>query len=288
LAPRVAGAFGILMYHRVVVAPKGIVAPNWNLPPNRFRAQLSGLLERGYQPWPLRKVLACHRAGDAIPSKTFVVTFDDGYENVYQYAFPILKDLRVPATLFLATGYLDSRGPFPFDSWQGAGSSYVPADTWRPIATAQCETMLASGLVELGGHTHSHHDFRDRPDDLRRDLALSLDSLRTRFHLSESTFAFPYGYGCRWQDGPELADAAKDAGVLCALTTDSELVRPEDDRFNWGRFAALNSDSAASLAAKLDGTYSFVRHAWHRLRRRTQEKSGRWPEARTAVSSPRI
>ncbi len=269
LGARPAGAFGILMYHRIVVPPRDVSAPTWNVTPARFRCQLAGLLRRGYRPWPLRKALASHLAGEAIPAKTFVVTFDDGYENVYRHALPILRDLQVPATIFLATAYLDSPAPFPFDAWQGAGSPGVPADTWKPLTSAQCADLLASGLIELGGHTHTHDDFRNRPGDLRRDLALSLETLQTRFGLAEATLAFPYGYGCRGNDGPELAEAAQDAGTLCALTTDENLVRPRDDCFNWGRFSASNFDSAASLAAKLNGTYSRMRCAWKRLRRRS-------------------
>ncbi len=146
-------------------------APTWNVTPARFRAQIQGLLARGYRPWPLRKVLAYHDAGQSIPPQTFVVTFDDGYENVYQQAFPVLREHDVPATVFLATAYLDSHGPFPFDDWPCAGAPGVPAETWRPLTTAQCEEMLASGLVELGSHTHVHADFRNRPEDFRRDLA---------------------------------------------------------------------------------------------------------------------
>ena len=79
--------------------------------------QLSGLLKRGYRPLPLRELLACHRELRKVPPKTFAVTFDDGYENVYRNAFPILCEYRIPATIFLSTGYLDSRQAFPFDDW---------------------------------------------------------------------------------------------------------------------------------------------------------------------------
>jgi hypothetical protein len=126
--------------------------------------------------------------------------------------------------------------------------------------------MLASGLIELGSHTHIHADFRHQPEDLRRDLAISLKVLRTTFGNREATFAFPFGYGCRRHDGPEMSDAVKEAGMLGALTTESELIKAGDDPFNWGRFAVLETDTAASLAAKLGGWYSLARSAWQGLR----------------------
>ncbi len=267
---RCAGAFGILMYHRICEQPRGAVAPTWNVRPRRFRAQLESLLARGFQAWALRKALAWHQAGQPIPPKVFVVTFDDVYANVYRNAFPVLQELAIPATLFLATGYLDSDKPFPFDGWSCRNSSRASTDAWKPVTSAQCDEMLSGGLVELGTHTHTHADFRGRPDELRRDLAISQDLLRTRFGIREPSFAFPFGFGCRKHDGAELSEAAEEAGVCCALTTNDELVQPGDDPFNWGRFAALETDTAASLAAKLDGRYSLARQAWRWLRRQTQ------------------
>src|SRR5438034_11398070 len=86
LGPREQDAFGILMYHRVVPPPPGLEKPTYNVPPDRFHAQLQGLLQRGFEPWPLRKLLEFHGAGKPIPRKAFAVTFDDGFDNVYQYA----------------------------------------------------------------------------------------------------------------------------------------------------------------------------------------------------------
>ena len=51
----------ILMYHRVVDEVPGQPKPTWNVTPRRFREQLAGLLKRGFQAWPLRKVLECRR-----------------------------------------------------------------------------------------------------------------------------------------------------------------------------------------------------------------------------------
>jgi hypothetical protein len=54
--------------------------------------------------------------------------------------------------------------------------------------------------------------------------------------------------------------------LLRALTTESELVKAGDDPFNWGRFAVLETDTAAALAAKLGGWYGLARNAWQGLR----------------------
>lgn len=266
---RVKNRFGILMYHRVVPRIAGVAEPTYNVTPQRFRSQLAGLLARGYQPWPLRRVLGACRDGLAIPDKVFVVTFDDGYENNFSLAWPLLRELNIPATIFLATAFLDSDEPFPFDDWPAAGSRDVPAESWRPMTTWQCREMLDSGLIEFGSHTHSHENFRGRPAELGDDLRESQLVLRERFDIEQAAFAFPFGIF-----DAEMSAAARLAGVRCSLTTQSEMVRPTEDPFAWGRFAVNNRDSARLLAAKLDGWYSAARSAWLRLRRRQRDELG--------------
>ena len=267
LRPRHEAAFGILMYHRVADPVPGASEPTWNVRPARFRRQLAGLLARGYRAWPLSRVLDEHEAGRPVPRDVFVVTVDDGYENNLTRAYPILRELNVPATVFLATAYLDGAGPFPSDDWPDAGSPEVPADSWRPMTTAQCRELAADGLIELGAHTHTHRDFRGAPEELERDLARNREVLAERFGVERPTFAFPYGTRKYGFSGPPLSDAARRAGVRCALTTEPQLVMPGDDPFDWGRMTATDDDTAATLAGKLSGWYGFVRGAWRSARR---------------------
>jgi peptidoglycan/xylan/chitin deacetylase (PgdA/CDA1 family) len=248
--------FGILTYHRVA-EPVG--QPTWNVSPGTFRAQLSGVLARGYEPWPLRRLLAHAAAGQRIPRRAFAVTFDDGYENTFTHAWPILRELGVPATVFLATAYLDSASPFPFDDWQAAGSAAVAAEAWRPLRTEQCRALLEDQRIELGSHTHSHVNFRGRPADFAADLASSLRVLRDQLGLADPVFSFPFGVF-----EADLIEAARRGGVACALTTQASLVRPGSDPFAWGRFGVEERDTPGTLAARLDGWYALARQVWLR------------------------
>ena len=254
--------FGILGYHRVVDKPPRVESPTINVTPRQLRDQLQGLLARGFEAWSLRRVLEACRASQAVPSNVFVVTFDDGYENNLLYALPVLEELRLPATIFLATSFLDSEGPFPFDNWSYAGSTAVPATSWRPLSTSQCKELLEHELIELGVHTHTHGAFAERVDDFRRDLSISIDVVRERFGISEPTFSFPFGLTT-----PEMAVAARDAGVACALTTRSERIDPSSDAFQWGRFNASDLDTPATLAAKLSGWYTPVNNLLRKIKR---------------------
>lgn len=260
--PRQDQAVGILMYHRVADPIPGIAPPTWNVPPARFAAQLEGLLARGWRAWPLEQVIEQHRRGEPMPRRTFVVTFDDGYANNLYHALPVLNRLGVPATVFLATAYLDSRRPLPFDDWEAAGSPHVPQEAWRPLSTAECQQLVASGLVTLGAHTHTHVDFRGQPEKLLSDLAACLSVLRERFFVESPPMALPYGTPTDGFASPELIAAARDAGVSCCLTTQPALVRPGDSPFGWGRRGVEASDTAATLAGWLGGWETALREAF--------------------------
>ncbi len=267
---RVSDAFGILMYHRVTDAVRGYPFPTLNVTPERFRRQLSGLLNRGHQAWPLRRALAAHAAGEVIPRNVFVVTFDDGYANNFTQAFPILQELGIPATIFIATAYLDTNERFPFEDWAPAGSDAVPADSWRPLTTDECHAMIDSGIIELGAHTHTHTAYRHQPEPFREDLLTSMQILRERFGYEDLTFAFPFGKRHHGLAGPTMSPAARQAGVLCSLTTENELVGPDSDPYDWGRFTVCQGDTGATISAKLNGWYSFIRDGWRGIRRRTR------------------
>lgn len=253
---------GILMYHRVADRIPGHPTPTWNVTPQRFYQQISGLQSAGFQAISLKKLLELSESGMPIPPRSFVITFDDGYANNYVEAWPILKRLNAPATIFLATDYLDSAGPFPFDDWSMAGSRKVPTATWKPMTTDQCYELLEDDLIELAAHTHTHADFRGKPDELCVDLEKCLEVLHNKFGLEHPTFAFPYGTRHLGFSGPVLEEAAKRAGVCCSLTTESEVVVTGSDPYTWGRFTAEQSDSAATLAVKIDGWFSCIRDMW--------------------------
>jgi peptidoglycan/xylan/chitin deacetylase (PgdA/CDA1 family) len=268
LGSRAEASLGILVYHRVSPVVSDIVRPSMNVPPRRFQEQLTGLLGRGFSFWPLRQVLDYHERGLDIPPRTAVVTFDDGFEYVYTRAWPILRELQIPATVFVATAFLDSTHPFPFDTWALAYHGAIPPESYRPLTLDQCREMCRDGLVELGAHTHTHQDFRRRPEEFQRDLLTSVDVLRSRFGIEEPTFAFPFGRRYSGFSGDDLVKAARQAGVRCGLTTEADLVDPTTDPFGWGRFNAYDWDTAATLSAKLQGWYSWAPRLQEWLSRR--------------------
>src|SRR5206468_1016174 len=117
-------------------------------------------------------------------------------------------------------------------------------------------------LVELGAHTHTHADFRGRPEAMRADLELNLRLLRGRFGVERPAFSLPYGTKRDGFASAELASAARESGVACSLTTEATIIRPTDSPFDWGRIAAEEHDTARTLAARLGGWQEMLRNSF--------------------------
>lgn len=256
--PRSNGSLGILLYHRVAEAQAGVAPPTMNVGPARFRTQVEHLLDAGYSFLPVGEVVRRALAGEPMPARLAVLTFDDGYLNFHRNVWPVLSALNVPATVFVATAYVDDTAPFPFDDWGLRYQEQTPPVAWQPLTWAQCREMERSGLVEIGSHTHTHRNLRGRPEEFAEDLKTSLRLLERHLGPGPRTFSFPFGSVRRGFAGPELVEAAKACGVTCSLTTEIELVDPSSSQFGWGRLEVGEHDTGAVVQAKLRGWYAWM------------------------------
>ena len=94
----------IVMYHGIL--PERRAWDHWcQIPADEFRWQIEHL-KRHYEVLPLSEIVDRRSTGRPLPPKCAAITFDDGLRNNFEVAFPILRELNVPATMYLATGYV--------------------------------------------------------------------------------------------------------------------------------------------------------------------------------------
>ena len=112
------GKLRILAYHRVLTIRDENAFPFdldlVSASAEQFREQMS-IVRRRYSPLTFRELQHYVDAGRTPPRNAIVVTFDDGYDDNYRVAFPILKELDVPAVFFVSTGYIESGLPYAYD-----------------------------------------------------------------------------------------------------------------------------------------------------------------------------
>ena len=166
----------VLCYHRL-----GTGGGKMNVSPARFAAQMEWLVRNDYRVIRLGQ-LADYLAGrEALPPRSVVITFDDGYESTYRHAYPVLRRLGLPATLFVYT------------DWIGAGEA---------LSWGQLQEMASSGLVDVQAHSKSHRNLIERTageadERYRQNLDLEIrgprELLEKRLPVQVQHYAYPYG-----------------------------------------------------------------------------------------------
>ncbi len=105
-----------------------------------------------------------------------VMTFDDGYQDTFTKAFPVLSGYNMPFTLYVSTRMIES-------------------DDERFLDWGQIGTMLESGLLTIGSHTHTHADLRHLNEkQIRKELEEADAIIRRRLGVAPNHFAYPWGY----------------------------------------------------------------------------------------------
>lgn len=108
----------ILAYHRVLrVDDPDTFAFDLNeisASPEQFHQQMS-LVKRRYDPLSFHQLIGMMDKGERLPARPLIVTFDDGYDDNYHVAFPILRELGLSAMFFVSTGHIDSGMPYVYD-----------------------------------------------------------------------------------------------------------------------------------------------------------------------------
>lgn len=134
---------------------------------------------------------------------TYVLTFDDGYRDLYEVAFPLLRERGLPFTLYLATEPVETRVPL------------TPGGQADPLSWDQIGDMLESGLLTLGVHTHRHRDLRGgSAAEIAEELDRSNELVQQRVGITPRHFAYPKGY---WDPlAEELVRARYETAVLGA------------------------------------------------------------------------
>lgn len=160
----------LLVYHHVV---PGGGSPVLYVTPDGFEQQLRYLQNNGYHSISFADLANCLEYGAPLPERPVILSFDDGWENQYQYAFPLLQKYGFGGTFYVVTGYLDHQ---------------------NFMTTDQLKTMMAAGMI-VGSHTRTHPVLPSigNTQRLKDEIAGAKVWLEDRFGVAIDTFAYPYG-----------------------------------------------------------------------------------------------
>jgi peptidoglycan/xylan/chitin deacetylase (PgdA/CDA1 family) len=198
----------ILFYHSI-----GTNDCQFTVSPDSFAKQMSWVRASDFNIVSLDR-LALYRAAGTIPKKTLAITFDDGYQDNYTNAFPILNRHGIPATIFITTGDLrgkkiDSIPPLP------------------KMTEAQLRSLHESGLVAIEPHSETHPKFSDISEpEIERETWESKSYIDILLKKNCTHFAYPKGSYSR-----AAQRVLARSGISFAYTTNFGRVRVMDDPY---------------------------------------------------------
>jgi len=173
----------VLMYHHVGSARTGTY-PDLTVSAETFERQISALARRGYTGISPTDYLSWRLGKSALPSRAVMVTFDDGYADIAQYAFPVLASFGFGSCVFIVTGEIGGT-----NSWDEARGSA----THRLLTREQIGEWQGK-VVEFGGHSRTHVSL---PSTALRELNEEIAGCRVDMQhltgLCPVAFAYPYG-----------------------------------------------------------------------------------------------
>lgn len=206
----------ILMYHKV--NPDAFSGGyGLRVLPDRFAWQMDYLRKRGFQTISFEELSNHWETGVSLPPRPLIVTFDDGYEDNYTYAYPILKNNGFKATIFLVSGLIGKT-----NEWDTRFKAQPPNKllTWDQIRE------LEKNGIEFGAHTVTHPNLtKITPEQAAAEITLCKQALEKELGHPVLSFAYPYG---KYNDS--VKDTAAKAGFKAAVTTgvDKNPLRPAD------------------------------------------------------------
>lgn len=248
----------ILNYHTVSDAAVGPIAP-FAVRPDDLARHLDQVVEGGHTALTVAQLVERLEAGAPVEPGTVVVTFDDGFEDNLLVAAPLLADRRLPATVYVTTGFLAGGLPSPYR---------VPGRMleWRGLVD------LEAAGIEVGSHAYSHRPLDELPrDQARSEIAVSKALLETALGHPVVSFAYPHGYASRW-----LEEQVRRCGFRSAAGVRNALSHPADNRWRMARLTVGAATTVDEVARWLRGVGAPVAGVREQLRTKA------WREARRA------
>lgn len=225
----------ILAYHRVL--------DSWNEKNFPFDPELISASTKDFR-WQMKYVrdrytpitfeaLGAHLEGKkALPSKPLIVTFDDGFDDNYMHAFPILRELELQATFFISTSYIGQSRTFWFDWLHYLVKRYLPVRTIRFCELELSKTGVPKQIEDQIGNVLAYA--KRLPDVKLRSALVALEKM---VGIEYPQSGFPESLPLNWEQVREMSANGQEFGshsashpVLTNLTPDMLRVELADSK----------------------------------------------------------
>lgn len=218
----------------------------YGITPRSFDSQIE-FIKQNYKVIRLNQIPEAF-ANNETGVRKLIVTFDDGFANFSEFAYPSLQRLSVPCTIFVPSGLIGR-----YNVWD-SNKTFVPSI--RIMNKQELLALSRDGLVDFGSHTINHVSMSNLSrEEMKRQTLDSKKELETLFGLPITMFAYPYG---------QLGDISKvtrkilfEAGYEIAVTTRWGTLQSPQDVLELKRIYFDEEDGYDDLKAKIEGYYDW-------------------------------
>ncbi len=186
----------ILLYHHVDAEPNDIP---YFITVELFTQQMDWLVQNGYTSITGTQLANALIHGEYLPEKPVLITFDDGFADIYTTAFPIMRDRGLIGNYYIVGRYLRDE--------VSSGVPYL-----QGVAIPQVQALVNAGW-EIGSHSMTHQNL-DQGGDLNYEIGESKSSLSQRLGVPINVFCFPYGAA---YTRPGIFQKVSDFGYLAGM-----------------------------------------------------------------------
>ena len=199
----------ILLYHHV---SSEISNSQYSIDPATFKEQMKWLKKHGYDTITVTELARLIRKGGAMPKRPVIITFDDGYVDVYKNAFPVLRKLGFVATFYIIANTVDTYGNL----------------------SSEDLIRLADAGWEIGSHSMTHSDL-NQSYNLEYEIVESKQLLESSLGLPITSFCYPYGLAA-----PSVINYTINAGYQAAVGLGSNFYHSLDTLYYLNRYEIQN------------------------------------------------
>jgi peptidoglycan/xylan/chitin deacetylase (PgdA/CDA1 family) len=228
----------IIMYHSV--NPDAHPENRLSVTPKTFQRQMYFLKKHRYNVLPLESLIDLIKDKKKFPPKTIFITFDDGYRDIYLYAFPILKKYNLPATIFIITNEV--------------GRAQNDRLTWEEI-----KAMRDSGIISIGSHSLGPEPLTNLKSEevIKKEIFDSKKILEEKLGHQINFFSYPEG-----RFNAKIRQYVIDAGYKLAVATHPGRDYPDDDLFALKRLRiSENARNLFVFMVETSGYYTWMKES---------------------------
>ena len=232
----------VLCYHNLATAEEKAnfeSEKDWTIDVQNFEEQLKYLKKHNYKTLTMKEIYEWKQGKIELPHKSVLITFDDGFLSNYQYAFKLLKDYNMNATVFVVGNFIDNSTQ---NDWDGNIKTYMTKDIINNLENEYPNIEIYSHSYNLHYQGAINQDINSLVDDIK-----SFDN----FYKDTDVFCYPFG-----QYNNNIENALKTSGYKLAFkygpnNSDYKKASKNDNNFEIPRLNVSHGMSVFKFGLRL-------------------------------------